>query len=101
MNKYILDDNGDPVPCTDVLEWARWFEAAGEKRQLARDELGEVLISTIFLGIDHSWSGGPPILWETMIFDGQGDEYQERAATKEEALENHYMAIQIAMERRA
>lgn len=27
-------------------------------------------ISTVFLGLDHSWGLGQPVLWETMIFHG-------------------------------
>ena len=46
-------------------------------------------VSTVFLGIDHSWLGGPPILFETMIFGGQFDEVQKRYCTMEEAIDGH------------
>ena len=39
-------------------------------------------ISTVFLGIDHNFGAeGPPLLFETMIFGGERDEYQVRTAT--------------------
>ena len=49
-------------------------------------------ISTVFLGLDHAFGSGPPILWETMIFGGLLDEFQERYATKAEALAGHQQA---------
>ena len=30
--------------------------------------MGPVEVSTIFLGMDHSFGSGDPVLWETMIF---------------------------------
>ena len=34
-----------------------------------------------------------PILFETMIFGGEHDQYQERYATREEAVEGHARAV--------
>lgn len=50
-------------------------------------------VSTIFLAIDHRRSDGPPILFETMIFGGPFDQYQERCSTWEEAEAMHARAI--------
>lgn len=79
MHKYILRGK-EAVPVEDLLEWARSFEAS--KRRVA--------VSTVFLGLDHSWSGGPPILFETMTLggpEGSGLDsgYQERCSTWPEA----------------
>jgi len=30
--------------------------------------VGPYFVSTIFLGLDHQWGNGPPILFETMVF---------------------------------
>ena len=80
---YILDDNNNAILVHDFLEWARWFE--GKDRKVARDEIGSVVVSTVFLGLDHSWAPGPPLLFETMIFGGEHDEYQDRCSTWDEA----------------
>lgn len=89
---YILDANHQPVPFIGtVVEWAIWFSKE-ENRALIRTELdgGEVRISTIFLGIDHNYSGiGAPILFETMVFGGEMDMYQQRYATYEDAILGH------------
>lgn len=91
---YILDAQGEPVAVDDVLTWARWFGDA-RKRILARDVIRGVLVSTVFLGLDHNWSfTGPPVLWETMIFDSEGsDQYQERYASRASALAGHARAL--------
>ena len=52
-------------------------------------------VSTVFLGLDHSFGGGTPILFETMIFGGEYDDYQERYHTLEEAQVGHEKAISL------
>lgn len=34
---YILAENGEPKPCTDILQWAMWFES--NDRQVAHDQV--------------------------------------------------------------
>ena len=90
-DNYILDAEGKPVLEPDILKWAEWFES--NDRKVAKDMIGGVQVSTVFLGMDHSFGGGTPILYETMIFSGPHDEYQTRASTREEALEQHRAAV--------
>jgi len=56
---------------------------------------GVVSISTVWLGLDHSWWGGPPIIFETMIFGGAHDEAQWRYATHLEAIQGHADAVAL------
>jgi hypothetical protein len=63
---YTLDDRGEPVPCDDLHEWGRWMQTAD--RQLAEDVVGDVRVSTVFLGLDHAFTGDVPVLWETLTF---------------------------------
>jgi hypothetical protein len=92
--KYILDDNGDPIKCDDVVQWGRWMEEKSTilQRILSRTMIRtnpNVWVSTVFLGLDHNhcFSGLPvPILWESMVFGGESDGEQERYSTKEEAI---------------
>lgn len=90
LGKYVLDASGQPQRVDDLMEWARWFEEIGEGRVVARTELpDEVIVSTVFLGMDHQWGGGPPLLFETMVFKGRWDESQWRWPTREAALAGH------------
>lgn len=91
--KYILDENGNPVVCNDLMKWAAWYETAPARR-VALDRVGDVTISTIFLGLDHNFSmKGPPILWETMIFGAPFNERMWRYCTREQALAGHAKAL--------
>lgn len=58
-------------------------------RIVAREEYGGVLLSTVFLHIDHNYFGGKPLLFETMIFLGGTEIMQKRYHTWHEALEGH------------
>lgn len=61
-----------------------------------------ILVSTVWLGMDHSFRKGDPItIFETMIFtDGVENEsafeYQERYTTEAQALEGHERACRMA-----
>jgi hypothetical protein len=53
-------------------------------------EGNKYFISTVDLGLDHSFGGGSPLYFETMIFpDGKYELYCERYSTREESLEAH------------
>jgi len=90
---YILNANGDAEPCGSLYEWAAWFETAN--RTLAKDQVGEALVSTVFLGLDHSFGGQVPVLWETMIFGGPHDQHQDRYSSREAALAGHASAVAL------
>jgi hypothetical protein len=91
---YILNDAGEPVAEPDLLTWAAWYETAD--RTVAQTRLDHVSISTVFLGIDHAFTGGPPRLWETMIFGGPLDGYAQRYASRAAALAGHEAAVDVA-----
>ena len=89
---YKLDHNKQPVPCS--LE--EWGMMTREEKIVAKNWFGEIQVSTVFLGIDHSTGGSLPILFETMIFGGECDGYQERFETWDEAVKGHLEACQLA-----
>ena len=83
------------VPCNSVLEWGRAFEMSD--RRVKRDDIADdVTVSTVFLGIDHRIWVGPPLLFETIIFGGQHDQYCERYSTWDEAIAGHEKAVALA-----
>jgi hypothetical protein len=94
-DKYILE--GKIAKPVDLNTWARWYETAD--RHVAKsgsNEKGKVFISTVFLGLDHSFGHGKPLLFETMIFGGEHDQYQDRYSTWEEAVVGHGRACKMA-----
>lgn len=57
-------------------------------------------ISTVDLGLDHSFGIGAPLYYETMIFgDDKFEGYQERYSTKKEAKKGHKEAIKYVKEK--
>lgn len=102
VRNYYLDEKGEPVPETDLLAWAKKFEA--QERRVARDEVGHYTVSTVFLGLDHAYPGRlnvkvghVPILWETMVF-GKGNlsNHQERCSGgRAEAVAMHARVCQL------
>jgi hypothetical protein len=93
MNCYILVDR-QPVRAT-IAEWGRFLQ--NRERVVDLTELpGRVVISTVFLGIDHGLGPGPPRLFETMIFNGPYDGWQERCPTWDEAVALHRQACAVA-----
>ena len=102
---WILDADGEPRPVADVQTWAIWFEQAtadGSRVLLHdRDErpgAPDVLVSTVFLGLDHAFGSGPPLLWETMILGGVHDGYQRRYSTRDAAIAGHRVACALMNE---
>ncbi len=94
---YVLNQDGTPRPTDDVHEWAKMIES--RERIVARDVVGNITVSTVFLGIDHNFGSGPPLLWETMVFGGHDDENQERYDSLDAAKEGHQRILRRATAR--
>ena len=88
IGNYILVDRM-PVPISDIHEWAKWMEGNDASRRVAIDFIGGAKVSTVFLGIDYSFGGVAPLLFETMIFGGPLDGEQNRYFTWDEAVAGH------------
>lgn len=87
--RYILNDVGDPVPCPDLMEWARWVENGGN-RIVKQTRVKDHFVSTVFLALDYQFYGGMPMLFETMVWDKDDkDIYQDRHSTRQKALLAH------------
>jgi hypothetical protein len=48
--------DSDGVPITD------W--------RVALDRVNDLCVSTVWLSVDHQFGDGPPLIFETMVFDG-------------------------------
>ena len=103
IGTYILDERGEPVPA-DTLTWGVWFETANDKRRVAWTTLKNCHISTVFLGLDHSFSpmNDPltykPVLWETMVFGGKYDKELRRYRSREAAEAGHAEMVRMCEE---
>lgn len=71
-----------------------WMLSGPEVRRVAVAQIGDVRVSTIWLGLDHQYGAGPPLIFETMVFnDALDDEHDERDcerySTEAEAVAGH------------
>jgi len=87
---FYYDRQGKPMNRTD---WARRLEAMKDKRVAETTLPDGKWISTVWLGLDHSFGGGPPLIFETMVFESNdatgGDLDCARYSTEAEALAGH------------
>lgn len=110
---YVL--KGKEIVKAQMLDWARYFEGDDRiirqttydpntraqydsyRAKAPKRSEDSILISTVFLGMDHSLGEGAPILFETMIFGGEHNDYQERYCTFEAAEKGHEAAVKLAI----
>lgn len=92
-----LDWDSNPI---DTMTWAK-MSAQDKFKRVAEDTIyidgKKIWISTVWLGLDHNWGDGPPLIFETMVFrEGKGDE-MERYTTVEQAREGHQAMVEKIM----
>jgi hypothetical protein len=80
-----------------ITAW-RWHQllAARHYRVVQQTEVGPILVSTVWLGLDHGFFQGDPIIFETMMFRGETPralDYQERYCSLAAAQLGHASAV--------
>lgn len=105
----------DKLKEVDVLTWANWFENPKNPGRITKQTtIKNVRVSTVFMGLDHSFGGKVPILWETMMFNTNDDgkpimkkkglkgklqalgDYQVRYSSLKDAKAGHEYAVKFA-----
>lgn len=99
MIRYYILEGKTPVPVSNFIQWmVKSMDRSSWN--VDRTDIGDCVVSTVFLGIDHSMSFREPcapILFETMVFGGVYDQYQWRYETWEEAEKGHKMACDMVL----
>lgn len=99
---YYLDADGNPVGTTDPMAVEAMYRSF-DQRITAKTYIEwkhyRAEVSTVFLGIDHSFTDeGPPVLWESMIFGNVPmDDYQWRYSSRDQAETGHRALVLSAM----
>lgn len=87
-NFYILDEERKVVPC-DLMTWVRYFGSNSRRIGWTR-VLDKASVSTIFQGNDfQTGPGGPPLIFETVVFGGHLNREMNRYSTWDEAVAGH------------
>lgn len=90
MSTY-YDRQGNAMTLT---EWAARFETRGvqEKRVAETTLPSGRWVSTVWMGLDHNYGDGPPLIFETMVFPNKNDLSDldcDRYSTEAETLAGH------------
>jgi hypothetical protein len=82
MDYYKLDSKKRIRPCSQQT-WAKFHNIP--TKIIVQDTTNNGFVSTVFLGLNHQFSEGPPLIFETMIFGGTHDDYMARCTTYKQA----------------
>ena len=89
--RWILNADGKPERCDDIIRWAQWFEDI-DGRRVALHKHRLHTISTVFLGLEHGNVDGKPILWETLV-EGPLLETMRRYTSRTDAVRGHHECV--------
>lgn len=85
---YILDGERH-VPCDDPVVWQTWMSHSQE-RTVARDVIGEVLVSTVFTGVDMgAGATGVAMLYQSIVMGLPGRSESRIYSTRALAQRGH------------
>jgi hypothetical protein len=94
--RYRLDGSPYPDGLEGLFQWARDLE--DHRGRIVRQEItwNGLFVSTVWIGLDHRFGDGPPLIFETMVFDRIGDRGADglemnRYSTLAEAECGHYL----------
>jgi hypothetical protein len=91
--------DGNPI---STQEWATlhkhlaYLRIARTTVSSAADLTKTFDVSTVWLGLDHSFRNGPPLIFETMVFaEGSSDLACRRYSTEAQAREGHAEMVTV------
>lgn len=90
-----FDKAGEPIT---FMQWGELRHPGGDPpvsdyARIGSDQIGEVWVSTVWIGMNLGFGPGPPIIFESMVFGGPYDQAQNRYATEAQALAGHERAV--------
>jgi hypothetical protein len=100
-----------PVKAKNLAEWIAGVDERFTKAsqfnvdpwQVAMTRIGDVDVSTVFIALDLNFlrrDGDQPLVFETMVFGGAHDGFQQRCSTWDDALEQHEEAVAMVRKMR-
>jgi hypothetical protein len=88
------DYDGNPI---SIFEWAELF-AQWPERRVSQTDVGDIEVSTVWLGLDYSFGMGVPLIYETMVFGGDLDGDSWRWPNRDAALAGHDQIVETVLE---
>jgi hypothetical protein len=99
FNLYVLDDKRQVVKAEHLDQWIDMKRDFDARCRVAREFVGDIEVSTVFLGHDMNHSRIvdetlPTICFETMTFGPNRSDVEDRYSTWEEALAGHQAVVE-------
>lgn len=98
---YILDKDKNPVPAKNMFQ-ANCLLTDTDSRRVALDDIIvedyaiTITVSAVFLVLNHNYSPkGKPVLFESMIFNGELNQSLDRYCTWKQAEEGHKKMVEL------
>jgi hypothetical protein len=95
------DRAGNAISMRDWTRLRHWDRSENGTKYtiVAQETVGDYFVSTVWMGINHAFGIGPPLVFETMVFrnsTGESDLDCERYSTEKEAVEGHARMLEQA-----
>jgi len=94
MSRWYYDRDGKPI--ADLMTWERMFDDLDYHRVAQTKLANGTWVSTVWLGLNHAFRRGPPLIFETMVFSKRGDGNEsdcKRYSTLAEAQAGHEVMV--------
>jgi hypothetical protein len=94
LDENYYDKTGNPI---SIDEWSVIFKDMEYKRVRLSKGNGST-VSTVWLGLDHSYGDEPLKIFETLVQSGPLADEMWRYSTLEEAIEGHEHVVRLIMD---
>ena len=94
MRDLYYDRLGRPMTSE---QWVKAFEEDFEvNRRVAWTDVSEdIKVSTVWLGLNHQYGDGPPLIFETLVIGGSLDGEILRYSNEVQAVEGHQRMVEV------
>lgn len=86
MSSTFHDKQGNYIT---IAEYIALIELGLEYKRVGLTEVGDAEVITSWLGLDHNWGSGAPLIFESMIFGGHRSQDLDRYSTLAAAEAGH------------
>ncbi len=95
MSKWYKLNDDHTTEQVSLYDYALWNKDNDKNIVIGKYKIGkDIEVSTVFLGLDHCYTEcNKPLLFETMVFGGEHDQFMSRYETYEKAVEGHNKAV--------
>ena len=91
---YILNESYEPKEVDQISMWDEWMCSNEEKTNIGKDCFGDLIISTVFIGVGAIKGGEFPQLFESTIID-EGDILEvKRYSNYQDAKQEHSSLVE-------